>query len=132
MKIVHTDNSYLEGLAKEVDRLADEARLLLIGNVGRMEEYRWANDEATQWASVNFDGDTPTSVAIWAEAKEWTPIASANDILLTAIQWERARAFIRRRLVFREQIKKATTKADADAILQQFKMQLNYLLQGIN
>lgn len=132
MKIVHIDNKYLDALAKEVDEAADAARLILIGNVGRMEEYRWAGEEATEWASVNFEGDTPESVEIWAEAKEWTPIESASDILLTSHQWTQARAFIRRRLIYRERIKKATTKAEADAILAEFNAQLDYLLQGLN
>lgn len=132
MKISHTDNSYLIKLAQEVDEVADAARLILIGNVGRMEEYRWANEEATEWAATNFEGDTPESVDIWAEAKEWTPIESASDILLTSHQWTLARAFIRRRLIFRERIKKATSKAEADTIFAEFKGQLEYLLQGIN
>ncbi len=131
MKITHTDNSYIEELVKEVDAIADAARLVLIGNVGRMEEYRWANEEATEWAATNFDGDAPMSVEIWAEAKEWTPIASATDILLTAYQWGQARAFIRRRLIVREAIKKAGTKAEADAILAAFVAQLNALMQGV-
>lgn len=132
MKITHIDNTYLEALAKEVERLADEARLLLIGNVGRMEEYRWAGEEATEWAAVNFEGNTPESVEIWAEAANLTPIQSASSILLTAYQWGAARAFIRRRLIFREAIKKAKSKAEADALLEQFKTQLNTLMHGVS
>jgi hypothetical protein len=133
MKISFVDNTYVIKLAEKVDILADAYRDRLVSaNVGKMQEYIWAGDEAQKWKDTGYVGDAPPAVQIWADAKQWDAQTAAENIITTGAQWRMAMTLIRNRLKYREDIKRVTSKAQADQLYNTFAQALETALGPLN
>ena len=116
----------------DVDRSADTARLLVVGDPVRVKEYERAEQQARAFRNDGYIGDVPASVECWAAAKGWSAQHAADDILAASVRWYAALDGIRAlRLAAKEGIRNATTNSAADAILANFSAALTTAMQGV-
>lgn len=102
----------------DIDKVADEIRYKFIGDAARIKEYDTANQEATAFKAGGYAGDVPQSIKSWAEAKEWTNQAAADDILATAAAWNAVLYSIRDvRLKGKESVRSAVSMEDLETKL---------------
>lgn len=111
-------------LCQRIDAEADAARLKIIGDPTRLEEYKTAAVEAQAYKDAGYTGEVPPSVLSWVEAKGWTAQQATDDILTVAAAWNQAKYSIRDiRLKGKELVKANTTEAgantEADAVSAQ-------------
>jgi hypothetical protein len=100
-----------------IDAAADAARLAVAGDPVRVVEYQTAEREAAAFRDAGFDGPVPPTVQSWAEAKDWTPRAAAEDILREAAAWTQALLALRDiRLKAKEGVRAAADIEAADLI----------------
>lgn len=129
MKISHIDNSLIEKTVKKIDDLADKARLAVVGDPVRVKEYEMAEIGAKSYRDAGYAGAVPEVVRAWAEAKNWTPQQSADDIIAASDRWYAALFAIRElRLKAKEAIKASTSKAQADAMFSQYEASITVIL----
>ena len=135
MNITHTEENYSVSACNEVDALCDAARLKVVGDPVRMKEYETAEAQATAYKNAGYTGDVPQYVLSWQQAKSadnWTAQMAADDILAAAARWEGALAQLRdMRLKTKENIRRATTKADIDTLVANFKTSLAQAMAGV-
>jgi hypothetical protein len=116
----------------EVDRVADLSRAAVVGDPVRVKEYERAQQQAEQYRDAGFSGAVPACVGCWATAKEWTAQQAAEDILAASARWLGALDGIRAlRLQAKEDIRRATTNAEVDALLTTFTATLTAAMQGV-
>lgn len=116
----------------EVDQQCDAARLLIVGDPIRLKEYETAGDEAQDFKDAKYLGPVPRSVKSWAEAKNWTAIQAADDILVAAGKWNEVMYALRDlRLKVKERIKVQTTEPAIASQFTSFQVQLNTILSAL-
>jgi hypothetical protein len=135
MNITFTDDGYAVAAANDIDAVADAARMRVVVDPVRMKEYEVAEEQAKAYKARGYDADVPPYVASWALAKAaqgWTNQQACDDILAASARWNYALAKIRElRLVAKEAVKLASSSADVDTIVNQFKATLGQLMQGV-
>lgn len=119
-------------LCAAIDHAADAARLLIVGDSVRVVEYQRAEAEATAYAAAGYTGTVPPTVQSWAEAKQWTAQAAADDILRASAAWNTALYALRDiRLKGKEAVKTAATAADAQAAAATAEAQIKAVLDQV-
>lgn len=132
MNITFENSQVLTGYLDHIDSLADRARLAVVGNAVRVEEYRRAFEQAKAYQDAGYTGDVGSNVQAWADAKEWTAQQAAEDILAAAARWYGALDAIRaKRLKAKEDVRKATTTDSAATIANAFRVELDLMMQGV-
>lgn len=119
----------------EVDRLADVARLQVVGDAARIKEYERAQAGAEAYRDAGFTGTVPPGVASWAYAKRrsgWTTQQAAEDILAASARWYAALDGIRAlRLDAKEAIRFSETGEEVEGVASVFRSTLTAAMQGV-
>lgn len=116
----------------DVDREADTSRASVVGDPVRVKEYERAQQQAEAFRDAGFTGAAPSCVDCWAVAKEWTAQQAAEDILAASARWLGALDGIRAlRLQAKEDIRRATSNAQVDALLATFTATLTAAMIGV-
>ena len=97
---------------KDVDTIYDAA----IGSRGM--EYALASEQAYAFKAINYQGEVPSSVASWAAAKNWNAKQAADDIILAAERWGRARDALREKRLAHKEEARAATSIDALSLVE--------------
>lgn len=95
------------------------------------EEYRLAKQDADAWVAAGKPSDAvPDSIAVWAQARGWTPEQAAQDILDTEAAWMSALSAIRQaRLLGKAAVDAAPDDADFDAVAAPYIAQLEAIAE---
>lgn len=129
MNITLTGTSFRDSLIKKIDKKGDVARLLVVGDAARVEEYKMAKEHADIFMAT---GEAKSGVASWAVAKGWTNQQAAEDILAASARWYGALEGIRAlRLQAKEDIRNATSKAQAEAVVATFEATIDAAMVGV-
>jgi hypothetical protein len=132
MIITFEDTSFIDAAINEIDQVCDAARLKVVGDPVRMKEYETAEQQASTFKAADYLGEVPQYVKSWQEAKQWTAQQACDDILAASVRWQGAMGMLRDvRLKTKEAIRRSTSKAQVDAIVDSFKSQLNQSMQGV-
>lgn len=108
-----------DDMIRMIDAEADIIRTRVVGDPVRAFEYQWTEREAVSYRDAGYAGTVPVSVAIWAQAKGWTPQQATDDILLAAENFRGAMAALRSaRLNAKEAIRAAEDDAAANVAFQ--------------
>ena len=106
-QLIERTATHRANLIKQIDLDTDALYEAVLGN--RAQEYVLAEAEANSYKQAGYSGAIPPSVASWANAKSWTSVQAANNILSTAIGQRTAQANIRAmRLSCKEAARTAT------------------------
>lgn len=113
-------------LCKQIDDMADSARLAIAGDPLRVVEYERAAAEAQTFKDAGYAGAVPMAVKSWAEAKNWDGQQAADNILTEAAAWNQALYGIRdMRLKGKESVRgsadDSAAQAAANAIIAQLR-----------
>lgn len=132
MIITYTDNSYITDATSDIDKICDAARLKVVIDPVRMKEYETAEEQARTFKAASYTGAVPQYVKSWQDAKGWTAQQACDDIIAASDRWQGALAMLRdSRLKTKEAIKRCTTKADVDALVNTFKTNLATAMAGV-
>lgn len=100
----------------KVDEIADEVYTFAVSSPAKLQEYNQAEEDAL--AFIADPNVRKPFVVSWADAKGWSDIDAAKDILRTAAMFKQALLFIRtQRLSTKEKIKLYTDNIDQMKIL---------------
>jgi len=118
--------------AAQIDQAADTSRAAVINDPLRAMEHQRAADEARAFSQAGYAGETPPYVKAWADAAGLDPQAAAESILAEADAWDKALLDLRAlRLKGKQDVLKATTHADAEAIADAAIKAIKESVQGV-
>ncbi|PWY44427.1 hypothetical protein [Pseudomonas sp. RW405] len=116
----------------QIDQAADVARASVINDPLRALEHQRAADEARAFQQAGYAGDTPAYVKAWADAAGLEPQEAADSILAKAKAWDDALLSLRAlRLKGKQDVQKATTHAEAEAIADVAIAAIKESVQGL-
>jgi hypothetical protein len=125
-------SKFREKLNAKVDEEADKARLLVVGDVGRIEEYRRAYEQAITYRAVGYTGTPGDCIMADADSKRRTPQEAADSIIEMGDNWYMALDAIRRaRLTAKEDIERAAAAPAAQQVYTAFEDTLRLILSTI-
>lgn len=117
---------------EQIDQAADASRRAVLGDPMRALEYQVAAEEAKTFAQAGYTGEVPPTVQAWMDAAELEAQAAADNILAEAAAWKGALYEIREvRLKAKQQVRKATSHAAAEALADAAIAQIQTSVQGI-
>ncbi|HEY8354296.1 MAG TPA: hypothetical protein VIK69_04700 [Methylophilaceae bacterium] len=95
------------------------------------EEYRLAKQQADEWVAAGKPAnDVPPAVAVWAQARGWTPEQAAQDIIDTEAAWMSALSAIRQaRLLGKAAVDAAPDDADFAIVAAPYIAQLEAIAE---
>ena len=97
-----------------IDAAADGARTRIVGDPVRVFEYQEAESDAKAFAANDYTGAVPLTIAVWAQAKQWTAKQATDDIINASNLWRSALIGLRQaRLIGKESVRSAVTDDDA-------------------
>ncbi|MGE8395628.1 hypothetical protein HFV04_013035 [Pseudomonas sp. BIGb0427] len=107
-------------VVQQIDLVADQSRVAILGETSRLSEYLLVEQEARVFADIQFEGEMPLAVKAWADAANLSPQAAAESILAEAHAWKTALYAIRAaRLKGKQSALKAGSHEEAEAIADQ-------------
>lgn len=116
----------------QIDQAADTSRAAVINDPLRALEHQRAADEARAFAQAGYAGAMPPYVKAWADAADLGPQAAADSILAEADAWDQALLSLRTlRLKGKQDVLKATTHAEAEAIADTAIQAIKESVQGV-
>lgn len=116
----------------QIDRAADAARGLVVGDPLRAQEHERAANEAHVFAAGGYAGDMPPYVKAWADAAGLEPKAATDSILAEAEAWNAALLAIRIiRLKGKQDVLKATSHDSAEVVTDVAIAAIRESVQGV-
>ena len=104
-------------MIERLDIVANAQRTRMVGDPVKVFEYQAAEAAALSYSAAGFTGEVPPCVKSWAEARDWTPRAAAEDILAEAAMLRYAFELIREiRLKAKYQIQSCPDDSTAEPI----------------
>lgn len=112
-------------MIERIDIVADAQRNRIAVDPVKLFEYQAAYQAAIDFRASNYLGEVPLEISCWAQAKNWTPIQAADDIIQEAEIYHYAVRMIRAiRLTGKYAVKDAT---DDDIAFQIYETTISQL-----